>query len=65
MTQKKTQKFKIGESWYIRLPGGSALSKLKIIDRTPKVVELIPPEYGACSSFYAIADLEFVEKLTD
>ena len=64
MTQKKTPKFKVGESWYIRLPGGVSLSKLKIIDRTPKVVELIPPNYGV-SSLYAIADLEFVEKLTD
>jgi hypothetical protein len=63
MTQKKTPKFKVGESWYIRLPGGSALSILKIIDRTPKVVELISPNHGV-SILYVIADLEFVEKLT-
>ena len=54
--------YKVGEIWFVKHKGASALSKEEVIDVTPKTVELRRMTVCAHSIRYFKYDVEFVEQ---
>jgi hypothetical protein len=52
---------KVGDKWFIKLPGHILLRKARITDITGKVVGLIYTEGPAAPCRYKLGDVEFVE----
>ncbi len=52
---------KVGEFWYVKLPGVTALATELIKEITKHTVELSEDNYGSVRR-YKISDIEFVEK---
>lgn len=52
--------YAIGETWYVKLPGGTTLLTLKITDVTDKTVEF--EQKFTSKSRYIKSEITFVEK---
>ena len=61
--KQPTPKIKTGETWFIKLPGASALTKAIIHEVTKLVVEIQTSEYSDMTNFYTKAELTFVERV--
>ena len=54
----------VGEIWFIKLPGASALSRMAVIEFTPICVQLRELGSLTYASWYERRDLKFVERIS-
>jgi len=52
---------KIGDTWYARRPGATALTELKITDITPMTIEVMSRGLPSTRERYKIGEIEFIE----
>ena len=52
---------KIGDTWYARRPGATALTELKITDITPMTIEVMSKGLHGTRERYKRGEIEFIE----
>lgn len=50
--------------WFVKLPGGITVTKMRIKDLTPCTVSLTGTDVGFFSTTYALSDLRFIEPVS-